>query len=131
MPVFNIDPGKDFDLRALAAGNEYALCIPQLESKAALDNVAAIAAVDGIDALFIGVADLSMGMGTTPADPDVVKLYLHALEVAHRAGKHCGNAQADIGMFQPSSQAEAVRAAARYSAGVCPVASLKIWLKYD
>lgn len=74
----------------LASGNEEALCIPQLESKAALDNVEKIAAVEGIDALFIGVADLSMDMGTTPADPEVVKLYLHALDVAHRAGKPCG-----------------------------------------
>jgi 2-keto-3-deoxy-L-rhamnonate aldolase RhmA len=49
-----------------------------------------IAAVAGVDALFVGVADLSMDMGTTPSDPEVVRLYLHALEVAHRAGKPCG-----------------------------------------
>jgi 2-keto-3-deoxy-L-rhamnonate aldolase RhmA len=29
-------------------------------------------------------------MGTTPADPEVVNLYLQALDVAHRAGKPCG-----------------------------------------
>jgi 2-keto-3-deoxy-L-rhamnonate aldolase RhmA len=74
----------------LASGNSGALCIPQLESKLAIDNVEKIAAVDGIDALFVGVADLSMDMGTTPSDPEVVRLYLHALEAAHQAGKPCG-----------------------------------------
>ncbi|GAP55425.1 5-keto-4-deoxy-D-glucarate aldolase, partial [Arthrobacter sp. Hiyo6] len=74
----------------LASGNRDALCIPQLESKLAIDNVEKIAATDGVDALFIGVADLSMDMGMTPSDPEVVKLYLHALNVAHQAGKPCG-----------------------------------------
>lgn len=74
----------------LASGNDRALCIPQLESKLAIDNVEKIAAVAGVDALFVGVADLSMDMGTTPSDPEVVRLYLHALETAHKAGKPCG-----------------------------------------
>ena len=74
----------------LASGNTTALCVPQLESKLAIDNVEKIAATDGVDALFVGVADLSMDMGTTPSDPEVVRLYLHALDVAHRAGKPCG-----------------------------------------
>jgi len=73
-----------------AFGNEEALCIPQLESRMAIDNVEKIAAVEGVNALFVGVADLSMDMGKTPADPEVVELYLHALDVAHRAGKPCG-----------------------------------------
>ena len=53
----------------LASGNDQALCIPQLESKLAIDNVEKIAAVAGVDALFVGVADLSMDMGTTPVGP--------------------------------------------------------------
>lgn len=79
-------PSADY----LTSGNTTALCIPQLESKLALDNVEKIAATEGVDALFIGVADLSMDMGTTPSDPEVIKLYLHALDVIHRAGKPCG-----------------------------------------
>jgi 2-keto-3-deoxy-L-rhamnonate aldolase RhmA len=74
----------------LATGNKTALCIPQLESREAIDNVEKIAATAGVDALFVGVADLSMDMGTTPTDPEVVRLYLHALDVAHKAGKPCG-----------------------------------------
>jgi 2-keto-3-deoxy-L-rhamnonate aldolase RhmA len=79
-------PSSDY----LASGNTTALCIPQLESKLAIDNVEKIAATEGIDALFIGVADLSLDMGTVPSDPEVIKLYLHALNTAHQAGKPCG-----------------------------------------
>ena len=74
----------------LAFGNDTALCIPQLESKLAIDNVEKIAATEGVDALFVGVADLSMDIGKTPTDPEVVRLYLHALDIAHQAGKPCG-----------------------------------------
>jgi 4-hydroxy-2-oxoheptanedioate aldolase len=38
-------------------------CTVQIESPRAVDNVAAIAAVDGIDALVVGTADLSFGLG--------------------------------------------------------------------
>jgi len=74
----------------LASGNNEALCIPQLESQLAVENVEKIAAIQGVDALFVGVADLSMDMGMTPTDPEVVKRYLHVLNVAHQAGKPCG-----------------------------------------
>lgn len=47
------------------------LCIPQIESTTAVDNVDAILAVDGVDAVFLGAGDLSLSLGTTPADPDV------------------------------------------------------------
>ncbi|MGH2847827.1 MAG: HpcH/HpaI aldolase family protein [Thermoleophilaceae bacterium] len=38
-------------------------CTVQVESSAAVDNVAAIAAVDGVDALVVGTADLSLALG--------------------------------------------------------------------
>ena len=79
-------PSADY----LASGNNEALCIPQLESQLAVENVEKIAAIQGVDALFVGVADLSMDMDTTPTDPEVVKRYLHVLNVAHQAGKPCG-----------------------------------------
>ena len=79
-------PTEDY----LRSGNLDALCIPQLESRQAMNNAEAIASIDGIDALFLGVADLSMDMGSTPADPKVIELYLHALEASHAAGKPCG-----------------------------------------
>ena len=44
-------------------------CIVQAESRAALDDIDAIAATDGVDAVFIGPADLSADMGHLD-DPD-------------------------------------------------------------
>ena len=39
------------------------LVLPQVETQAALDHAAAIAAVDGVDGLLIGPADLSIALG--------------------------------------------------------------------
>ena len=51
------------------------LVIPQIEDREALDHVAAIASTPGIDAIFIGPADLSMSLGQpgNPTHPDVVR----------------------------------------------------------
>ncbi|NRP72183.1 4-hydroxy-2-oxo-heptane-1,7-dioate aldolase [Ensifer psoraleae] len=59
----------------IANAAERTLVIPQIEDAEALPNVRAIAALDGIDALFIGPADLSMSLGHpgNPAHPEVVK----------------------------------------------------------
>ena len=45
--------------------------VVQIEDIAALDNVAAIAAVEGVDCLFIGRVDLAVGMQKGVADDDV------------------------------------------------------------
>lgn len=42
----------------------------QVETSGAVDDIDAIAAVDGVDALYIGPADLGLGLGGEPA-PDV------------------------------------------------------------
>ncbi|MFW6076505.1 MAG: HpcH/HpaI aldolase family protein [Hyphomicrobiales bacterium] len=51
------------------------LVMPQIEDREALANVEAIGATPGIDALFIGPADLSMSLGHpgNAAHPDVVE----------------------------------------------------------
>lgn len=54
--------GKDFTLYLQEANNSIA-CIVQIEDATAVKNAAAIAAVPGVDALFIGPYDLSMSMG--------------------------------------------------------------------
>lgn len=46
-----------------AEANEKLLGIVQIETAQAVDNAEAIAAVDGIDVLFIGPLDLSIGLG--------------------------------------------------------------------
>ncbi|MDG1572905.1 aldolase/citrate lyase family protein [Robiginitalea sp. M366] len=54
--------GKDF-APYLEAANDHIACIVQIEDAAGAQNAAEIAAVDGVDALFIGPYDLSMDMG--------------------------------------------------------------------
>ncbi len=79
------------DLPAYAdAANERIAIIPQIESALAVENAAAIAAVPGIDALFIGPADLcgSLGVPVGAIEPKFVA----ALEKVIAAGKKTGRA---------------------------------------
>jgi 2-keto-3-deoxy-L-rhamnonate aldolase RhmA len=46
-----------------AAANERTLCLVQIESGAAVDRAAEIAAVAGVDGLFLGMGDLAMALG--------------------------------------------------------------------
>lgn len=57
----------------VGAANERLLTVVQVESEAGVENAAAIAAVDGVDALFVGPSDLSAALGAFPdADADRV-----------------------------------------------------------
>ncbi|MCC3278404.1 HpcH/HpaI aldolase/citrate lyase family protein [Arthrobacter sp. zg-Y40] len=64
----------------------------QIESAAAVENVAEIAAVDGVDGLFLGPADLAASMGHLGQQehPDVVAAVEHCIRVAQAAGKPVG-----------------------------------------
>lgn len=66
--------------------------IVQIESAAAVANVEEILAVDGVDAIFIGPADLagSMGLLGQPSHPDVVEAAMSAIRAAKAAGKPAG-----------------------------------------
>ncbi|MFB4204731.1 4-hydroxy-2-oxo-heptane-1,7-dioate aldolase [wastewater metagenome] len=69
------------------------LClIVQVESPRGIDNVEAIAAVDGVDAVFVGPADLSTGAGHVgnPGHPDVQAMIRRALDATRAAGKAAG-----------------------------------------
>lgn len=62
--------------------------IAQIEDPDALAHVDAIAAVDGIDALFIGRGDLAVAMGaSTPDAPDVRMAAERVAKAAKAAGK--------------------------------------------
>jgi len=65
----------------------------QIETKEGLDNVKEIAAVDGVDVLFIGPYDLSICLGYPAPSPDphpeVEKVIQHIRQVAQQAGKKC------------------------------------------
>ena len=72
--------------------NLNACLIVQAESRAALDNIDAIAAVEGVDGVFIGPADLSADMGFVgqPEHPEVDAAIDHIVARAHAAGKFAG-----------------------------------------
>ncbi|MFW6345297.1 MAG: aldolase/citrate lyase family protein [Halomonas sp.] len=75
------------------AGADDEVClILQLESPAALDNLEAIAAVPGVDGLFIGPADLSAAMGhrSDPGHPEVVAAIDDAVTRIRASGKAPG-----------------------------------------
>lgn len=79
--------------REYAAGfNERLLVICQVETAQAVENAAAIAAVDGVDLLFVGPFDLSgdLGYPAQPDHPDVRKAIAKVEGVAKAAGKLLG-----------------------------------------
>ena len=72
--------------------NEQVCIMVQIETPLALDNLEEIAAVDGIDGLFIGPSDLhaAMGHAGVTTDPEVVALIDGAIGRIIRAGKAPG-----------------------------------------
>ena len=69
----------------------------QVESASAMEQVAQIAAVDGVDGVFFGPADLSASMGLIgqPGHPSVLKAICHGIAVTRKAGKAAGVLSAD------------------------------------
>lgn len=71
------------------AGAAETLVVAQIEDPEGVENVEAIAATPGIDALFLGPADLSVGYGHSAQDnDDVARAYARTGEAARAAG--CG-----------------------------------------
>lgn len=64
----------------------------QAETLAALNNLDAIASVDGVDGVFIGPADLSASLGhvNNPTHPDVQAAVANAIARINKAGKAAG-----------------------------------------
>jgi 4-hydroxy-2-oxoheptanedioate aldolase len=79
---------KDYVTRA----NAEILLVVQLESRVALENLEAIAAVDGIDGLFIGPSDLAANLGHpgNNAHPEVRQAIDNAIERIRATGKFAG-----------------------------------------
>ncbi len=87
-----------FGFRAVPAAsarralNDATLLILMIESKAALDNIEAIAAVPGADVIHIGTNDLSTDLGH-PGDlahPDVLAAVARVVQACRAHGKHTG-----------------------------------------
>lgn len=96
--------GRDY----MAKANETVLAIVQIETKEGLENVDAIAAVPGLDMLYVGPSDLGLSLGRT-AKPDqtdevVVAAIDRILAAAHaagiRAGIYCASAEYALAMMK-------------------------------
>lgn len=72
--------------------NEHICVMVQIESRAGLAAVSDIAAVDGVDGVFVGPSDLAAGMGHlgNPAHPEVQAAIKGVLDAARAAGKPSG-----------------------------------------
>jgi 2-dehydro-3-deoxyglucarate aldolase/4-hydroxy-2-oxoheptanedioate aldolase len=78
--------------RSMESANREGLLIAQIETAAGVDNVDQIAAVDGIDVLWIGHFDLTNSLGI-PAQfdhPDYLRSVDRVLQACHRHGKAPG-----------------------------------------
>lgn len=78
---------------ATQANNETLVCV-QIEDQAALANISAIAAVEGIDVMFVGPSDLSQSLGQpgNSGHPLVQKAIRTAFGSIAAAGKPAGTA---------------------------------------
>ena len=79
---------KDYTLRI----GEQLCVLVQIETQLALKNIEAIAAVDGVDGLFIGPSDLAAALGHlgNPGHPEVQAPIADALARIRKAGKAPG-----------------------------------------
>lgn len=77
--------------------NDRLCVIVQAETRRAMAHLDAIAAVDGVDAVFLGPADLSADMGHVgqPGHPDVEAQMQQAIARIRAAGKAAGSIAAD------------------------------------
>ena len=95
----NYGPTADEQIRLLV----------QVENKAGLDNLDAILAVDGVDGVFIGPADLSASLGYLGQSmhPEMQATITGALKQISDSGKAAGILTPDDGMIQASLDAGA------------------------
>ena len=84
--------GMTFD-DYFAHAHEWLVTIPQIETAEAVANSAAIAAIDGVDVLFVGPMDLTTSLGIPGAyeDARAVEAFRHVATSAKAAGKAAGH----------------------------------------
>ncbi|MCZ4060340.1 2-dehydro-3-deoxyglucarate aldolase [Pantoea sp. LMR881] len=72
--------------------NDNITVLVQIETQQAVDNIDAIAAVEGVDGIFVGPGDLSAALSYLgqPAHPEVLKVIKYLFERAKAAGKPSG-----------------------------------------
>lgn len=92
----NFQGGPVLDIMARA--NQENLVVIQIETKEALDHVDEIAAVPGVDVLFIGPNDLSISLGVAgpPTSPTMVAAIEKIVAACQRNHIYCAIQLADI-----------------------------------
>jgi 4-hydroxy-2-oxoheptanedioate aldolase len=100
-----------------------ALCIVMIETARAVDNVHQILPVEGVDAVFIGPADLAITYGMAPAAEPVPGVHADAMELVRQTARDAG-----LGVGFPCTTAEyAVKmAAAGYT--LLPIGADSQWV---
>jgi 2-keto-3-deoxy-L-rhamnonate aldolase RhmA len=90
LPQYDYLPAKASQVAAEI--NAITLLAPMIESPGAVENAEAIAAVEGIDVLFIGANDLAEGMGISGRldDPRIADAVAEVARAAAAQGKHAG-----------------------------------------
>ena len=100
---------EDGLLSYLSRKNRELMLIPQCETAECLEAIDEVAALDGIDGIFIGPFDLSIAMGI-PGDfsnPEFKKAIKRIKDAVHRAGK-------PVFIFCPDTETALVRAGEGY-----------------
>lgn len=85
-------------LETMRSANEEQLLIAQIETREGIENVEAIAAVPGIDVLWIGHFDLSTSLGIPGQfdHPEFRQAVKRVLQASHRFGKAAGFLASDV-----------------------------------
>jgi 4-hydroxy-2-oxoheptanedioate aldolase len=92
-----------------AAANETVACIPMIETRQAVEQIDEILSVPGIDAIYVGPADLSVSYGLAPRVDQDDKVFVDALATVVAACERHG--------VVPGIHASAPLAGTRHGAG--------------
>ena len=88
-----LSAGADYGFHA----DDQVLCFAMIETAQAAANVDEIATVPGLDGIYIGPADLTLGLtgkryptGVDREEPEMIEMIRHLLDRAHHAGIRAG-----------------------------------------
>jgi len=105
----------------LTGADDHVSLFVQIESAEAVDNAAAIAAVDGVDGVFVGPADLAASLGVLgqQTHPDVIAAVERTFTAVHAAGKPVG-----VNAFDPATADAYITSGAAFVAVAADVSLL-------
>jgi 2-keto-3-deoxy-L-rhamnonate aldolase RhmA len=88
--------GQDSVATYVSRGRERVVRGVQIEDREALQAIDAIAGVPGLNAIFIGMGDLSLSTGLPSNHPEIEQLVGHVLDVCRQRQLPCGTAVANV-----------------------------------